>query len=249
MKFVLAWTSALILGCSGGGGDGDTSAGPPPPGGNRNPTVNLNIDRTAFNYGQTATLTATPTDPDGDQVTLAWSAGRGAVQSSGPTATTATYTAPNSWGADSVAVTVSDGRGGTGRATAGTYVRNPSPPNIALGATGSTNCGHGTPIPDGLILTITPAENVLVTNISMQPRGCTGSTCRSIINHNPPLALSAGVAFTWSAGGCQSPQCCQNFGCGSCGFWTITVSGLRPAPDGGAFVYHCNSWSGPGTCN
>jgi hypothetical protein len=240
---------AISLGCSGGGGDPPTS--PPPPGGtNHNPTVNLNINHAIVGYGQTATVTATTTDVDGNQVTLAWTAGRGSVAASGPTATKATYTAPTSWGPDSIVATASDGQGGTGRAAAQTYVRNPDPPAFTLGAVSSATCGAGSSNPSGFVLTISPAEDVLITNISIRPRQCL-NTCDHISNYSPMLSVAGGTTYVWHLGLCQTQDCCQNSGCGNCGFWTVTITGQRPAPDGGSFVYECHSWSGPGdpSCN
>jgi len=244
-----AVTAILTLSCSGGGGKGSTPTAPGGGvGGNHAPTVNLNVDKTVLGYGQTATLTAAPSDADGDQLTLAWKAGRGTVQSSGPTATTATYTAPNSWGADSATVTVSDGKGGTAAATADTYVRNPNPPAFTLAAVGSASCGYGTPIPDGFVLSITSGEDVLVTDIIVHPSFCTSSSCTESRHYATPLVLRAGVAYDWTDV-CLTTTCCTTYSCGTCGHWDVIILGARPSPDGGGYSYECPSWTGGAACN
>ncbi len=243
---ILIVSLALLCTCSKGGKSPTAPSGAGGGGGgNHAPTVNLNIDKTVLNPSETATLTATAADADGDQVTLAWRAGRGTVQSSGPTATTATYTAPGTFGPDSVIATASDGRGGSAQATAHTYVRNPNPPVFTFGGTGSPTCGPDTN-PSGFLLTITPAEDVLVTDITVSPRNC---GCAVTKHYATPLTLRAGVVFVWNDGDCLTNTCCLYQGCPSCGtFWSITISGQRPAPDGGSFYYQCPSWSGGTGC-
>ncbi len=246
---LLILTLALLSTCSKGGKTptAPTGAGGGG-GGNHAPTVNLNIDKTVLNPNQTATLSATTADADGDQVTLAWRAGRGTVQSSGPTATTATYTAPSAFGSDSVVATASDGHGGSGQATAHTYVRNPSPPVFTFGGTGSASCGVGTAVPTGFNLTLTPAEDVLITSIRVQSRDCPVCSYSHIRDYSPPLSIRAGTTYVWTDF-CIDTQCCAFNGCGSpCAFWAITIIGSRPAPDGGSFYYQCPSWSGGTNC-
>src|SRR5262249_54353219 len=148
---------------------------------------------------------------------------------------------PNSWGADSATAIASDGKGGTASATARVYVRNPNPPTITLGSSGSTNCGFGTPNPTGFNVTITPAEDILITDISVQARDCVGCGFQNPRTYNPPIAVRAGTMFVWTDW-CITDQCCNAHGCASCSFWSVEISGRRPAPDGGDFTFTCPSW-------
>lgn len=243
-----------LAGCSNTGSNESNPTGPGPTPGNTNPTVNLNIDRVHLSYGELAQLSVTASDPDGDQVTFTWSATLGSVSASGPTATMASFVAGSQWGQASVTVTASDGRGGTAQATALTYIRNPDPPAFVLGAAGSSTCGTGTQNPFGFILTITPPEPVTIRRIRVEPRSCTGQ-CRQEYTYSPALTWSAGSTYQFSQAvsgspRCLTPDCCQSQSCGNCRFWTITITGERPEPDGGTFFYECGSWADPGdSCN
>jgi hypothetical protein len=233
-------TMGILLGCSGGGDGGPVT--PPPPDGNHAPTVNLNIDKAHVAYNETAQLSVTSSDVDGDQVTFGWTAAKGTVTTSGPTSTTATFKAGAQWGQASATVNASDGKGGSAQATALTYVRNPNPPAFAFAGTSSANCGPGTSNPTAFILRLTPAESVLLTFISIYPRdGCT--SCGTSRNYSSPIVLGAGQAYSWTDAFCFSPSCCENSGCGNCGYWTITIQGRRPEPDGGTFSFECHSWN------
>ena len=156
--------ASSVAGC-GKGGDAAAPTSPPPGGDNHNPTVNLNIDPTHLAYGQTATLSVSASDPDGNQVTFTWSAVLGTVSTSGPTATSASFTAGNHWGQASVTLTASDAKGGTTQATALTYIRNPNPPDFALAPVASTVSGC-----TGFALQFTPGEDVPVSALYIQPR-------------------------------------------------------------------------------
>lgn len=237
----LALSVVAVVGCSGKGGNGPTQ--PPPQGGNHSPTANLNIDKAHLAYNEAAQLSVTSSDADGDQVSFGWTASKGTVTTSGPTSTTAAFKAGTQWGQASATVTASDGKGGSAQATAKTYIRNPNPPDFAFVGTSSPNCGPGTSNPTAFILRLTPAESVFLTFISIYPRdGCTScGTSRNYFAN--PIVLNAGQAYSWTDAFCFSPSCCENSGCGNCGYWTITIQGRRPEPDGGTFSFECRSWN------
>jgi len=83
------------------------AAAPP----NRAPTVTVGCNPCAVEPGRTSNLTASATDPDGDPVTLQWSAPQGTFNN--PTAPNTTWTAPTQEGNVPVTVTAQDSRGGT----------------------------------------------------------------------------------------------------------------------------------------
>jgi hypothetical protein len=231
------------VGCSGGGGS-DPPTQPPPGGGNRAPTANLNLDKTHLAYNETVQLTVVASDPDGDQVTFGWSGVRGAITSSGPTSTSATFQAGSEWGAATATVTASDGKGGQAHATAQAYVRNPTVPRFALFPVGTATCGYGRANPEGFVLRITPEEAVVLKNIAIRPRNCGYSPCGRIRSYaSAPISIGAGQEFVWSDGGCQTMGCCVSQDCGSCNYWTVEIQGHRPEPDGGTFTYSCASWN------
>lgn len=236
---VLLLAAGLGLSCSGGGGDGPT-APPGGGGGNHNPTANLNIDKLHMAYGETAQLALVASDPDGDQVTSAWSAVKGIVTSSGPTATVASFTAGNQWGQASATATVSDGRGGSVQATVQTYIRNPLPPVFTLRPVASLQ-----PTCDGFALEVTPSEAVIITQLLVWPDGPAGS-CKLSRDISPPLSLAAGQTYVF-----RDPVCIR-LDCGSntISYYEIILVGTRPEPDGGSFVYDCPTWrrSSPTVC-
>jgi peptidoglycan-associated lipoprotein len=81
----------------------------PPP--NRNPVItSIACDPCTVEIGQTLRVTATATDPDGDPVTIRWSAPAGTFNP--VTGTTSTWTAPNQEGSVPATATATDGRGG-----------------------------------------------------------------------------------------------------------------------------------------
>jgi hypothetical protein len=73
-------------------------------------------------------VTCSASDPDGDWLTYSWSASAGEVSGTGDTAT---WTAPSSEGSYSVAVVVTDGRGGEAMDYVAITVRANNPPTIA----------------------------------------------------------------------------------------------------------------------
>jgi hypothetical protein len=79
---------------------------PPPPPVNQPPQVSIGQIQHVFVNGQVQ-ICANFSDPDGDVLQVSWSASRGTVSSGRECVT---YTAPGTEGADTVTVTVSDGR-------------------------------------------------------------------------------------------------------------------------------------------
>ena len=59
--------------------------------------------------GKVSTIECVASDPDGDELSYLWSATQGSISGQG---STVTWTAPNTCGDYTVAVTVEDGRGG-----------------------------------------------------------------------------------------------------------------------------------------
>jgi hypothetical protein len=72
------------------------------------------VNPTAVDPGQTATITVTATDADSDPLTYTYTPNGGAVSGSG---SSVQWIAPSTAGAFSVAVTVSDGQGGSATGT------------------------------------------------------------------------------------------------------------------------------------
>jgi hypothetical protein len=207
---------ALLTGCSK---EGSSPTEPPPPGGgNHNPTINTNTSTTHLTYGATAQITVSVSDPDGDQVTIAYTATRGTVTSSGPTATTATFTAGSSWGPAAVTATASDGRGGTASAVASMYIRNPDPPRFAV----APIC-LGTNAVD---VRITPQETVLLDQVQVV---CEDPySCGTAKDYSPPQLVNANQTFTAGCVTCSAPSCGSPYR-------NVFIAGHRPEPDGGAF--------------
>jgi hypothetical protein len=231
---------ALLCACSKSS-NSPTAPGGGGGGGNHNPTVNINTDATHLSEGGTANITVTASDPDGGQVTFAYAAVGGTVSASGPTATSAVFSAGSQWGPCSVTVTASDGKGGSAHATASMYIRNPNPPAFVVEPVGTSTCGYGTPVPDGFAVRITSPESVVITDIAFGSRDC--GTCgvdRNYVAH--PIALGAAQQYVWLDGGCWTHACCTNQGCTNCNYWSVIIAGTRPEPDGGSFYYTCPSW-------
>lgn len=87
------------------------------------------------------------------------------------------------------------------------------------------------------------AESVLLTFIGIQPRSDCACDVTSRNYSSNPIVLGAGQAYSWTDAYCFSPTCCENSGFGNCGFWTITIQGRRPEPDGGTFTFECHNWN------
>src|SRR5258705_4814630 len=169
----------LLSGCSK---SGSTPTGPGGGGGNHNPTVSVNTNTTHLAYSGGATITVTASDPDGDQLMFAYAGVGGTVSASGPTATTASFTAGTQWGPAFVTVTVTDGKGGSAQATASMYVQNPAPPRLCL--------SRGTPCTTSYKMTLTPDEAIVVTEIAAKNLYDNG--CFPIVTYTSPgLAISA----------------------------------------------------------
>ncbi|HEY9072028.1 MAG TPA: Ig-like domain-containing protein, partial [Candidatus Ozemobacteraceae bacterium] len=87
---------------------------------NTAPTVELTSDFSSLRAGQQGSLLATALDPDGDVVDFTWTCPGG--EFSNPMAQSTLFTAPAASGTYLIAVTGSDGKGGTGRATLPVFV-------------------------------------------------------------------------------------------------------------------------------
>jgi hypothetical protein len=212
---------AMLSGCSKGG------SAPTNPGGggatNHNPTVSVNTSTTHLAYGGGATITVTASDPDGDQLTFAFAGAGGTVSASGPTATTASFTAGTQWGPASVTVTVTDGRGGSSQATATMYVRNPAPPRLCL--------NRGTPCTTSYNMTLTPDEAIVVTEIAA--KNLYDSGCFPIVNYaSPGLAIAASQTHEFTDVGCLE---CTSSANAAISDWAVDIFGRRAEPDGGTF--------------
>jgi hypothetical protein len=212
----------LLAGCGGGGGSAPTQ--PPPSTGNHNPALSVNASTTHLAYGGGASISVTASDPDGDQLTFSYTATGGSVSASGPTATTAAFTAGSQWGPASVTVTVSDGRGGSAQATAAMYVQNPSPPILCFGL-GSSSAKD---------LTVTPAEAIVVTSVAAQ--NLYDGNCFASQNFLP-AGTAVGAHETREFG---VSLVCSSSPNASISDWAVDVSGWRAEPDGGAFHVHFN---------
>ena len=76
--------------------------------GNRPPTVTAGADPTATTPGGQVTLNAEVYDPDGDKMTIQWSAPSGTLNN--PTGARTYWTAPQATGPVTITISVSDGR-------------------------------------------------------------------------------------------------------------------------------------------
>lgn len=192
-------------------------------GGNHAPTVNANTSTTHLVYGGTAVISITAADVDGDQLTFAYTASGGTVTASGPTATTATFTAGSQSGPVSVTVTASDGRGGSAQAIVSMYIRDPLSPRLCL--VNGQDCGSG-----GTTLAFIPSEDVYITRITGYNAYNTGWGCSFDVSFpSPGLLVSQNHAQSF-AGACGSCPGQNN------SLWWAAVYLHRPEPDGGEFV-------------
>jgi hypothetical protein len=112
----------LALGCGGSGNNN------PPPPGNHAPTVTASVAAGAVMIGASTQASATATDADNDTLTYSWSqtspaSPQGSFSSSG--VASPTWTAPTvaQLTKFTLAVTVSDGKGGTNTGSATVYVK------------------------------------------------------------------------------------------------------------------------------
>ena len=87
------------------------AAPPPPAAENRPPSVRARCEPCTVEIGRTSTVVADASDPDGDTLTYQWSAPAGTLTSRTDRQTP--WTAPMQEGPVPIAVTVSDGKGGT----------------------------------------------------------------------------------------------------------------------------------------
>ncbi|MFQ5747014.1 MAG: PKD domain-containing protein [Gemmatimonadota bacterium] len=119
--------AALVAGCGGGGGGGGGAGGggptpPPPPPANRAPSAVIAASPMTVprkdNHQTVVTLDGSgSTDPDGDALTFSWAVTSGTfVNGTSPTDATVQVTFPG-LAPYPVTLDVSDGKGGTARAT------------------------------------------------------------------------------------------------------------------------------------
>lgn len=90
--------------------------GMPMAGDNRAPTLDCNAERTSIRQGESVRLTAIAQDPDGDPVTVTWSASSGGLEATRGNATTWDSTGVPA-GQVTVAASADDGAGGTAECT------------------------------------------------------------------------------------------------------------------------------------
>ncbi|MGD8895332.1 MAG: OmpA family protein [Acidobacteriota bacterium] len=100
---------------------------PPPAPANRPPTVSLTCEPSPVLPGQVSECRATASDPDGDPLTYAWTAGAGRISGTGAQTSLDTAGIP-AGDCTPVTVKVSDGRGGTAEATSRVCVQEPPKP-------------------------------------------------------------------------------------------------------------------------
>lgn len=140
-------------------GDGKSNAVGPQ---NQNPIISsITCSCDTVPIGETATLTVTASDPDGDPLNYTYTATGGSVSGSG---NTATFTAGNTPGIATVAVTVSDGRGGKTNGSAPFVVELRAKDGFWQGNTSQnrnisfTVINQGTEIDSGMTITIFCSE-------------------------------------------------------------------------------------------
>ncbi len=97
---------------------------------NRPPSVTAQCNPCTVAPGETSTITARGQDPDGDQLTYRWNPSLGSVLN--PADAETTWTAPQQEGTVPVAVTASDGKGGTANDTVNIQVARPRAKSIAF---------------------------------------------------------------------------------------------------------------------
>jgi hypothetical protein len=91
--------------------------------GNRPPTITIASDSPSVTAGKTVTLSAEVYDPDGDKLTLKWSAPSGRFNN--PSGTRTYWTAPATPGPVIISFAADDGRGGVTTATVTLTVTSP----------------------------------------------------------------------------------------------------------------------------
>lgn len=236
---LVVFALALLCSCGSKGGSAPTNpGGGGGGGGNHSPTANINTNTMHLAYAETANIGVTASDPDGDQLTFSYAATGGTVTSSGPTATTATFTAANQWGPATVTVTASDGKGGSVQATATMYVRNPNPPAFTFRAVSSSYCGYGQTRPECYQVEATSPEAVSVREFDFTG-GPAGAACGVEWQYTPAQALGANQPHMFESP--QGPNSCA--GCTTCDtYFDVTIYGDRPEPDGGSFYYTRHAW-------
>jgi hypothetical protein len=123
---ITTWSAlvvSLALGCGGG-----SSSGGPGPGGNHGPSVTASVAASAVMIGASTQASAIATDDDHDTLTFGWTQTSPASPQgsfSSQAVASPTWTAPtvSQLTKFTLAVTVSDGKGGTNTASATVYVK------------------------------------------------------------------------------------------------------------------------------
>lgn len=221
--FPILIATAVLVAATGSFGCSKKSSSPTAPGGgNHAPTIGVNSDKLKLWPSTTAQITVTASDADGDQLTFTYSAVRGTVQASGPTATVATFTAGTQVGAASVTVTADDGQGGSAQATADLYIRNPSPPAFTLVAVSQP----GGPETSKYLVLTTP-EAVTITGINASRCVSTSSDFVGPVD----LPVGGQLVIRPPGGGAWLDIGMQPGQCGLC----VQIYGRRAEPDGGDF--------------
>ena len=108
----------------------------------RPPTVTVAADPTSVRPEGTVQLTATAEDPDGGEVTYAWSAASGSFDATDQA--TATWTAPSELGPEEIQVTVTDDEDETASDTVTVTVTAPAAPTVTVAADSTSVRPEGT---------------------------------------------------------------------------------------------------------
>jgi hypothetical protein len=110
---------------------------------NRAPTVSASCNPCTVGTAQTSTLTASASDPDGDAITLRWTATQGTFSST--SAGTTVWTAPSQVATVTATITATDSRGAAGSATVtlNVVVSDRLPSNGQLGVDQSMRSANG----------------------------------------------------------------------------------------------------------